>query len=84
MYCRLPNITKSARILLRRNAEWDLLSINTRLNEQLYPGCCGAEFYVDMVFTVTVRRKPLFYTVNLVIPCMLIGSTALWHIARAT
>uniref|UniRef100_A0A914RNW9 Transmembrane protein n=1 Tax=Parascaris equorum TaxID=6256 RepID=A0A914RNW9_PAREQ len=42
-------------------------------HEQLYPGCCGQEFYIDISFDILLRRKTLFYTVNLVIPCMLIG-----------
>ncbi|GMS93904.1 hypothetical protein PENTCL1PPCAC_16079, partial [Pristionchus entomophagus] len=42
-------------------------------HEQLYPGCCGQEFYIDVTFEIKLRRKTLFYTVNLVIPCMLIA-----------
>ena len=42
-------------------------------HEQLYPGCCGQDFYIDITFKMVIRRKTLFYNVNLVIPCMLIG-----------
>ncbi|VDN83446.1 unnamed protein product [Brugia pahangi] len=53
--------------------EWDLISLTSRRHERLYPGCCGQEFYIDITFNLSIRRKTLFYTVNLVIPCMLIA-----------
>nr|AUO38744.1 nicotinic acetylcholine receptor alpha subunit 8 [Ascaris suum] len=53
--------------------EWDLISLTSMRHEQLYPGCCGQEFYIDISFDILLRRKTLFYTVNLVIPCMLIA-----------
>ncbi|GMR30088.1 hypothetical protein PMAYCL1PPCAC_00283, partial [Pristionchus mayeri] len=53
--------------------EWDLLKLTSKRHEQLYPGCCGQEFYIDVTFDIKLRRKTLFYTVNLVIPCMLIA-----------
>jgi hypothetical protein len=31
--------------------------------------CCD-EPYLDITFNITMRRKTLFYTVNLIIPCM--------------
>lgn len=34
-----------------------------------YYTCCN-EPYLDITFNVTMRRKTLFYTVNLIIPCM--------------
>ena len=34
-----------------------------------YYTCCE-EPYLDITFNVTMRRKTLFYTVNLIIPCM--------------
>uniref|UniRef100_A0A915DND2 Uncharacterized protein n=1 Tax=Ditylenchus dipsaci TaxID=166011 RepID=A0A915DND2_9BILA len=55
------------------NLEWDLMGLTSKRHEQLYPGCCGQAFYIDITFEVALRRKPLFYTVNLVIPCMLIA-----------
>ncbi|MFH4980510.1 hypothetical protein AB6A40_007219 [Gnathostoma spinigerum] len=53
--------------------EWDLISLTSMRHEQLYPGCCGQEFYIDISFDISLRRKTLFYTVNIVIPCMLIA-----------
>lgn len=37
-------------------------------HEQYY-SCCE-EPYLDIVFNLTLRRKTLFYTVNLIIPCV--------------
>lgn len=37
-------------------------------NEKYYT-CCE-EPYLDITFNITMRRKTLFYTVNLIIPCM--------------
>ncbi|KJH46086.1 Neurotransmitter-gated ion-channel transmembrane region [Dictyocaulus viviparus] len=56
-----------------QSLEWDLMSLTSQRHEQLYPGCCGQDFYIDVTFDIALRRKTLFYTVNLVIPCMLIG-----------
>jgi nicotinic acetylcholine receptor, invertebrate len=52
------------------------LSLNYRItnsliyfrNEKFYT-CCD-EPYLDITFNITMRRKTLFYTVNLIIPCM--------------
>lgn len=37
-------------------------------NEKFYT-CCD-EPYLDITFNITMRRKTLFYTVNIIIPCM--------------
>ena len=37
-------------------------------HEKFYT-CCD-EPYLDITFNITIRRKTLFYTVNLIIPCM--------------
>ena len=37
-------------------------------NEKFYT-CCD-EPYLDITFNITMRRKTLFYTVNLIIPCV--------------
>nr|XP_023016131.1 acetylcholine receptor subunit alpha-like [Leptinotarsa decemlineata]AJP36494.1 nicotinic acetylcholine receptor alpha 4 [Leptinotarsa decemlineata] len=38
------------------------------MNEKFYT-CCD-EPYLDITFNITMRRKTLFYTVNIIIPCM--------------
>lgn len=49
------------------------MALTSKRKEQLYPGCCGQDFYIDITFEIALRRKALFYTVNLVIPCMFFG-----------
>lgn len=53
--------------------EWDVIELTSKRHEQLYPGCCGQDMYIDITFEMILRRKALFYTVNLVIPCVLFG-----------
>ncbi|CAK9299887.1 unnamed protein product [Gordionus sp. m RMFG-2023] len=50
------------------SVEWDLLAVPARKTNKYYP-CC-AEPYPDITFNITIRRKTLFYTVNLIIPCV--------------
>ncbi|GJQ74882.1 nAChRa8 [Trypoxylus dichotomus] len=50
------------------SVEWDILAVPATRNEEYYP-CC-AEPYSDITFKITMRRKTLFYTVNLIIPCV--------------
>ena len=50
---------------------WDVMAVPARRNEIKYP-CCPAVF-PDVTFNVTIRRKTLFYTVNLIIPCVAIS-----------
>ena len=39
------------------------------LRSEKFYTCC-VESYLDITFNITMRRKTLFYTVNLIIPCM--------------
>ncbi|XP_058447553.1 acetylcholine receptor subunit beta-like 2 isoform X2 [Malaya genurostris] len=50
------------------SVEWDMLEIPASRNEEYYP-CCPEPFS-DITFKLTMRRKTLFYTVNLIIPCV--------------
>ncbi|XP_074038713.1 acetylcholine receptor subunit beta-like 2 isoform X1 [Leptinotarsa decemlineata] len=50
------------------SVEWDILAVPATRNEEYYP-CCS-EPYSDITFKITMRRKTLFYTVNLIIPCV--------------
>ncbi|CAG5099839.1 Similar to nAChRbeta2: Acetylcholine receptor subunit beta-like 2 (Drosophila melanogaster) [Cotesia congregata] len=50
------------------SVEWDILEVPASRNEEYYP-CC-VEPYSDITFNITMRRKTLFYTVNLIIPCV--------------
>nr|CAD7408956.1 unnamed protein product [Timema cristinae] len=64
------------------SVEWDILEVPATRNEEYYP-CCTEPYsgntsnrfsplrYVpDITFNMTMRRKTLFYTVNLIIPCV--------------
>ncbi|OQV13811.1 Acetylcholine receptor subunit beta-like 2 [Hypsibius exemplaris] len=53
------------------SVEWEIIGVPAIRNEKFYP-CC-AEPYPDITFNVTIRRKTLFYTVNLIIPCVAIS-----------
>ena len=50
------------------SVEWDILEVPAKRNVKFYT-CCD-EPYLDITFNITMRRKTLFYTVNLIIPCM--------------
>lgn len=38
---------------------------------------CCPEPYVDITFTIQIRRRTLYYFFNLIVPCVLISSMAL-------
>ncbi|XP_031636440.1 acetylcholine receptor subunit alpha-like 1 [Contarinia nasturtii] len=50
------------------SVEWDIMKVPAVRNEKYY-SCCE-EPYPDIIFNMTLRRKTLFYTVNLIIPCV--------------
>lgn len=50
------------------SVEWDIMRVPAVRNEKFY-SCCE-EPYPDIIFNLTIRRKTLFYTVNLIIPCV--------------
>lgn len=52
-----------------------LAGVPAKRNE-LYYDCCK-EPYPDVTFTVTMRRRTLYYGLNLLIPCVLISGLAL-------
>ena len=52
------------------SVEWDLLGVPAKKNE-IYYTCCS-EPYPDITFNISIRRKTLFHTVNLIIPCIAI------------
>ncbi|PAV57647.1 hypothetical protein WR25_23289 [Diploscapter pachys] len=61
----------------QESMEWDLISLTSVRHLKFYVGCCGHAPYPDITYKFVLRRKPLFYTVNLVIPAMLIAFLAM-------
>ena len=57
------------------NGEWDLVEMRAQLNKMKY-NCCTYFFY-DVTYYLTIKRKPLYYIFNLIVPCALISSLTL-------
>ncbi|XP_075874773.1 neuronal acetylcholine receptor subunit alpha-7-like isoform X2 [Nelusetta ayraudi] len=57
------------------NGEWDLVEVPGTLTQRVYT-CCK-EPYPDVTFTVVMRRRTLYYGINLLLPCILISILAL-------
>ncbi|XP_059487024.1 neuronal acetylcholine receptor subunit alpha-7 isoform X9 [Neocloeon triangulifer] len=57
------------------NGEWHLIAMPGKKNTIVYQ-CCP-EPYVDITFTIQIRRRTLYYFFNLIVPCVLISSMAL-------
>uniref|UniRef100_A0A8C5DP79 Neuronal acetylcholine receptor subunit alpha-7 n=1 Tax=Gouania willdenowi TaxID=441366 RepID=A0A8C5DP79_GOUWI len=57
------------------NGEWDLVGVPGNRNEVFYD-CCK-EPYPDVTFVITIRRRTLYYALNLLIPCVLLSSMTL-------
>ncbi|CAC5411108.1 Neuronal acetylcholine receptor subunit alpha-9-I,Neuronal acetylcholine receptor subunit alpha-9-II [Mytilus coruscus] len=56
------------------SVEWSVVGIPAVRHVTLY-GCCP-EPYPDVTFYVVLDRKPLFYMMSLIFPCMLITAVA--------
>ena len=59
-----------------RNGQWTLVSVNATKNTVKY-SCCQHPF-VDVTFTVHIRRRPLFYVQNLILPCILLATLSVF------
>ncbi|KAL5110207.1 Acetylcholine receptor subunit alpha-like [Taenia crassiceps] len=53
------------------DVQWDLIGVSARRNIEFYP-CC-TEPYLDITFYIILRRKPLFFGVNVICPCISIS-----------
>ncbi|XP_046875035.1 neuronal acetylcholine receptor subunit beta-2-like [Hypomesus transpacificus] len=54
------------------SGEWDIVALPGRKNEDPFDAT-----YLDITYDFIIKRKPLFYTINLIIPCVLITSLAI-------
>ncbi|KAK0051337.1 nicotinic acetylcholine receptor subunit type D [Biomphalaria pfeifferi] len=57
------------------NGEWHLISVTAQRNVVFYP-CCPEPF-PDVTFTIHLRRRTLYYTHNVIIPCVMLSSLTL-------
>uniref|UniRef100_H3DJK1 Neuronal acetylcholine receptor subunit alpha-7 n=1 Tax=Tetraodon nigroviridis TaxID=99883 RepID=H3DJK1_TETNG len=57
------------------NGEWDLIGVPGTRSEVFYD-CCQ-EPYPAVTFVVAIRRRTLYYALNLLIPCVLLSSMTL-------
>ncbi|KAJ8359234.1 hypothetical protein SKAU_G00157590 [Synaphobranchus kaupii] len=53
------------------SGEWVIMNAVGTYNTKKYE-CC-TEIYPDITYSFIIRRLPLFYTINLIIPCLLIS-----------
>ncbi|XP_066240485.1 neuronal acetylcholine receptor subunit alpha-4 isoform X1 [Saccopteryx leptura] len=53
------------------SGEWVIVEAVGTYNTRKYE-CC-AEVYPDITYAFVIRRLPLFYTINLIVPCLLIS-----------
>ncbi|KAH9524882.1 Acetylcholine receptor subunit alpha-type acr-16, partial [Bulinus truncatus] len=58
-----------------RNGEWILIGVPVKRNTIQYD-CCP-DIYIDLTFTIHIRRRTLYYGFNIIIPCVLISSLTL-------
>ncbi|XP_053133372.1 neuronal acetylcholine receptor subunit alpha-7-like isoform X2 [Hemicordylus capensis] len=54
------------------NGEWDLVGVPGSQNKVFYE-CCR-EPYLDVTFAVTMRRRTLYYALNMLVPCLLLSA----------
>ncbi|CAG5130935.1 unnamed protein product, partial [Candidula unifasciata] len=57
------------------NGEWELLG--TKIIRRVKQYTCCPEPYVDVTFYIKIRRRVLYYFLNVIIPCMLLSSLSL-------
>uniref|UniRef100_A0A2C9JM11 Uncharacterized protein n=1 Tax=Biomphalaria glabrata TaxID=6526 RepID=A0A2C9JM11_BIOGL len=57
------------------NGEWELLG--TKIIRRVKNYTCCPEPYVDVTFYIMIRRRVLYYFLNVIIPCMLLSSLSL-------
>ncbi|XP_012667680.1 neuronal acetylcholine receptor subunit alpha-6 isoform X2 [Otolemur garnettii] len=53
------------------NSEWEIIDASGYKHDIKY-NCCE-EIYTDITYSFYLRRLPMFYTINLIIPCLFIS-----------
>jgi len=57
------------------NGEWELISVRAVRNQITYP-CCP-EHFPDITFYIHIRRRTLYYTYNVIVPCVMLSMLTL-------
>ncbi|ESP05440.1 hypothetical protein LOTGIDRAFT_52159, partial [Lottia gigantea] len=57
------------------NGEWQLLNVKIERNV-VYYACCKEPF-PDVTFTITIKRRTLYYMYNVVFPCVMMSALTL-------
>lgn len=57
------------------NGEWELIKVKAVRNVITYP-CCPEPF-IDVTFYIHIRRRTLYYTYNVIIPCVMLSTLTL-------
>ncbi|XP_061172033.1 acetylcholine receptor subunit alpha-like 1 isoform X2 [Saccostrea echinata] len=53
------------------NVQWDIINVTATWREKSFP-CCDVS-YPFIIFNITLRRRPMFYSLNLIMPCLSIS-----------
>ena len=56
-----------------RNSEWSVISFGVKRSVQYY-SCCPNP-YPDVTYSLHIRRKPLYYIFNLILPALFISAS---------
>ena len=57
------------------NGEWELIDVRSR-REVIYYPCCPEPF-PDVTFYIQIRRRTLYYSFNVIIPCVMLSMLSL-------
>ena len=69
----LPGVIYGTTANVQPNGEFDLDKYYAIKHEKYY-SCCPDSPYPDVTYYVLLRRRPMFYVFNLILPCVLINS----------
>ncbi|XP_067933037.1 neuronal acetylcholine receptor subunit alpha-7-like [Watersipora subatra] len=59
------------------NGEWDIIEFPAERNVFTYE-CCPQNPFVDLTYTLRLKRRKLYYLINIVAPCMLFAFLGLF------
>jgi len=76
------NLTNRAKTIdiaaYQPSGEWDLIAAPAVRTVTVYE-CCPQQPFIDIIFTIHVRRRPLYYVFNLIIPVVLMSSLTIFN-----